>query len=233
MHGRMSGGVALPGERLSFLERGYSICRNVFEDGELTAIAAEFVDGKPGDRRFDLSGSLRETIFSGQLPALAAEFSGNVVRPTRLILFDKSVDNNWALGWHQDRTIAVADRADVKGYDVWSKKAGEWHVEPPVELMEKMITLRLSLDPSNAENGALEVIPGSHKFGRLNNAQTNELVEAGASELLSTGAGDVVILSTLILHRSKPSVSNSRRRVVQVDYTWGELPSPLAWALNK
>lgn len=37
-------------------------------------------------------------------------------RPVRALLFDKTQDMNWALGWHQDRTIAVRERIDVPGY---------------------------------------------------------------------------------------------------------------------
>jgi hypothetical protein len=31
-------------------------------------------------------------------------------------LASRSLEANWALGWHQDRTIAVATRAEVEGF---------------------------------------------------------------------------------------------------------------------
>ena len=46
------------------------------------------------------------------------------MRPVRVLYFDKNPDANWAVPWHQDRTIAVAQRIDVPGYDMWSVKAG-------------------------------------------------------------------------------------------------------------
>src|ERR1700739_3420143 len=35
---------------------------------------------------------------------------GRTARPVRAILFDKTPAVNWAVGWHQDRTIAVRAR---------------------------------------------------------------------------------------------------------------------------
>src|SRR5689334_13240 len=45
---------------------------------------------------------------SGPVGAIAKSMLGSRCRPVRAILFDKSAATNWALAWHQDRTIAVA-----------------------------------------------------------------------------------------------------------------------------
>lgn len=37
--------------------------------------------------------------------AIGAAVLGAAARPVRAILFDKTEERNWALGWHQDRTI--------------------------------------------------------------------------------------------------------------------------------
>src|SRR5438552_18606411 len=62
----------------------------------------------------------------GQIPALIL---GPECLPVRAILFDKSADQNWPLGWHQDRTIAVKQRIEVEGFGRWSIKSGMVHVE--------------------------------------------------------------------------------------------------------
>lgn len=64
----------------------------------------------------------------GQIPASVL---GRECFPVRAILFDKSAEQNWSLGWHQDRTIAVKQRIDVDGFGPWSVKSGMIHVEPP------------------------------------------------------------------------------------------------------
>ena len=98
--------------------------------------------GRPGVRLADLLAVQPLLTADGPIGRFAARFLGPECRPVRAILFHKSEQTNWALGWHQDRTIAVAERIEVPGYDHWNRKAGILHVEPPVEILEAMITLR-------------------------------------------------------------------------------------------
>ncbi len=100
----------------------------------------------------------------GQIPAFIL---GAECLPVRAILFDKSADQNWSLGWHQDRTVAVKQRIDLDGFGPWSIKSGMVHVEPPFDLLARMLTLRVHLDSVPATNAPLLVAPGSHKRGRI------------------------------------------------------------------
>lgn len=229
----MNGGrKVLNPDREFFKHHGFCIRRGVFAAESLKDMALEFVSGLRGQRLFSSAGIIGKLVTSGTLLEIANEFAPDEVRPTRVILFDKSPERNWSVGWHQDRTIAVAKRSAVDGYSVWSKKGGEWHVEPPFQVIEQTITLRLSVDPTTEHNGALEVIPGSHLEGRLNNEQTKSLAHKNEPDVIETGEGDVVILSSAVIHRSRPSKANSRRRVLQIDYSWAKLPPPLEWAFQ-
>ncbi len=77
---------------------------------------------------------------------LAADAIGKGARPVRAVLFNKAPESNWALGWHQDRTICVRARRDVAGFANWTVKQGMLHVEPPFGLLERMATMRVHLD---------------------------------------------------------------------------------------
>lgn len=88
-------------------------------------------------------------------------------RPVRVSYFDKSPEANWLVAWHQDLTIAVRKRMEVPGFGPWSVKDGVPHVQALVELLEQMITIRLHLDYCDESNGALRVLSGTHRFGRL------------------------------------------------------------------
>ena len=46
-------------------------------------------------------------------------------------------------------------------------KANVLRVQPPAEVLEHMVSMRLHLDNCGEENGALRVIPGSHLHGRV------------------------------------------------------------------
>src|SRR5699024_10016906 len=81
----------------------------------------------------------------------------------RVLFFDKPPERTWSLPWHKDLTIAVR-RNDLpsKRFTKPTVKAGIPHVEAPLEILDRMLTARVHLDPATADNGALKVAPGSH-----------------------------------------------------------------------
>lgn len=154
---------------------------------------------------------------------------GPEARAVRALLFDKRADANWALGWHQDRTIAVKERLHIDGYGPWSCKNGIHHVEPPIDILESMITLRVHLDPCGPANAPLKIIPGSHLLGRIPVADINEEVAGLGSYTCTAQQGDVWVYATTILHASDAATHPSSRRVLQLDYATRELPGGLQW----
>jgi len=187
--------------------------------------------GRPGSRLNDVS-SLRPWITAdGIVGQIVAGWLGPNAAPVRVILFDKSASSNWALGWHQDRTIAVQHRADVPGFGNWNLKGGIDHVEPPFDLIERMLTVRIHLDPVSRDNAPLLMSPGSHRCGKIADSRMDEVVKRlGIAQCLAD-AGDVWVYRTAIVHASKRSSLPTRRRVLQVDYSAEELPEPLRWHL--
>lgn len=162
----------------------------------------------------------------GKVPALEL---GSACHPVRAILFDKSPDQNWSLGWHQDRTIAVKHRMDVDGFGPWSIKSGMVHVEPPFELLSGMVTVRVHLDAVPATNAPLLVAPGSQKRGRIPTAEIPDVVRDCGIVPCLADAGDIWLYATPILHASEAAIEPRHRRVLQVDYATGHLPGGLEW----
>ncbi|TIX49866.1 phytanoyl-CoA dioxygenase [Alteraurantiacibacter aquimixticola] len=161
--------------------------------------------------------------------AVVAEKMGATPRSVRAILFDKNPHANWGLDWHQDRTIAVKERSEVAGFARWNVKQGIVHVEPPFRLLERMLTVRIHLDPVDESNGVLEVIPGSHKRGRIAEREVKRIVDEGPVVSCPALSGDCWVYRTPILHRSARSRSDGHRRVLQVDYSADDLPDRLEW----
>ncbi|UVO52507.1 phytanoyl-CoA dioxygenase family protein [Sphingomonas sp. SUN019] len=144
-------------------------------------------------------------------------------------MFDKTPATNWALGWHQDRTIVVRNRRDTSGYGPWTVKAGLHHVGPPFAIIDAMLTLRIHLDDVPENNAPLLVAPGSHRLGRLPEHDIVATVERlGTLACLAT-RGDVWAYATPILHASAASTTSAHRRVLQVDYSASTLPDGLLW----
>lgn len=151
-------------------------------------------------------------------------------RPVRAIYFDKSADANWGVAWHQDLTIALHARTEAAGFGPWSMKDGVPHVQPPAELLEKMLTIRLHLDDADETNGALRVLPGSHRLGRLTAERIQEMRTSRADFLCTATAGDALLMRPLLLHASHRSTSTRHRRVLHIEYAGFDLPEALSWA---
>jgi hypothetical protein len=165
----------------------------------------------------------------GVIGRLAARRLGPGARPVRAILFNKTADQNWSLAWHQDRTIAVAARIDVPGFTHWTVKSGVHHVEPPFDLLERMLTLRVHLDAVGPANAPLLIAHGSHRRGRIEEAQIPSIVAKLGTQACLAAAGDIWLYAAPILHASEPAAAPRSRRVLQVDFAAEDLPPPLEW----
>lgn len=153
---------------------------------------------------------------------------GDEAFAVRAIFFDKVPDANWSLFWHQDNVIAVKDRRDVPGFTAWSKKAGVWQVQPPAEVLAQMIAVRVYLDDCGPDNGPLRVLPGSHRFGWLDDefdAWKNRVPEV----VCTVRCGGVVTMCPLTLHASAAAQAVGHRRVIHIEYAAAELPAGLQW----
>ncbi len=154
---------------------------------------------------------------------------GGEPRPVRGIFFDKTSDANWLVPWHQDLTLTLRDRVELPGFGPWSVKEGIPHVQPPAEFLARMLTLRLHLDDTDDSNGALSVLPGSHRAGRMSPEQIQSLRSETPEELICAKAGDALLMCPLVLHASRRSASDRRRRVLHLEYAASPLPSGLVW----
>jgi Phytanoyl-CoA dioxygenase (PhyH) len=176
--------------------------------------------------------SIQAFSFFGVVGRLATQRLGPKARAVRAILFDKHEANNWALGWHQDRTIAVKTRRDVEGFGPWTVKAGTHHVAPPIMLLERMMTVRVHLDAVDADNAPLLIAPRSHCLGLIPEDQIDAVVAEHGQQSCLAKAGDIWIYSTSILHASARATYPRRRRVLQIDYSADDLPGGLEWAAD-
>ncbi len=186
------------------------------------------VDGA-GRRGLLTSPAVARWARSARMLALVRPHTNQEPRPVRAIYFDKSPGANWLVSWHQDLTLTMRSRIESPGFGPWSTKDGVPHVQPPVELLERMLTVRLHLDDADASNGALRVLPGSHRLGRLTAAQIQEQRALQPDVLCAASAGDALLMRPLLLHASGRSTSERHRRVLHIEYAAFDLPGGLQW----
>lgn len=192
------------------------------------ALATQPVD-RAGLRLASLPALASMLSATGAIGCHAATLLGQAARPVRAILFDKSAKTNWALGWHQDRTIAVRQRIETPGFGPWTVKSGIQHVAPPQSLLDRMLTLRLHLDPVDARNAPLLIAPGSHRHGRVAETEVASLVDSCGTHACLAARGDIWLYATPILHASDAATDPRHRRVLQFDYSADPLPGGLKW----
>lgn len=195
----------------------------------LRTLADERIGDRPGTR---LDGEIRLAALlatSGPIGGVAARLSSSAARAVRAVLFDKTVDANWTVAWHQDRTIPVAARREVEGFGPWSVKDGVPHVAPSFDILARMLTLRIHLDPVDDANAPLRVALGSHRLGRIAADQAESVAASGQQNVCHAEVGDIWAYRTPILHTSDRARTPTRRRVLQVDFADFELPGGLKW----
>ncbi|MCA8997583.1 MAG: phytanoyl-CoA dioxygenase family protein [Planctomycetaceae bacterium] len=145
----------------------------------------------------------------------------------RALFFDKPPEQTWALPWHKDLLIAVRPFERVEGYSRPRLRAGVWHTEPPVEVLQQMITLRIHLDAMTLDNGPLQVLSGSHLTGKALQTSKHE------PSTITSDAGDILAMRPLTVHssgRSSPDCP-SHRRVLHLEFSgMPSLPGRVEWA---
>lgn len=221
---------------LSSIERaGFAIVPGVLDEHSRVELLRE-LEGLLSESPAGVRGlaakvpSVRTLADSPAIRSLVTLVLGSEAQLVRSILFNKSDEANWQVAWHQDLAIAVAERAEVHGYSSWSLKEGVPHVQPPIELLERMLSVRLHLDPADETNGALWVSPGSHRLGRLPAAEAAAVAERNGKHLCVARAGDALLLRPLILHASRKAISTMPRRVIHLEFAGVSLPESLTWA---
>ncbi len=228
---------------MNSLERnGYALAPDVFSADcvvDLLAIIEPYCQAKFEDsgrsvhairNLFDVLPVLSDVAALPDIRKLIEPVLGQEAFVVRAIFFDKLPGANWKVSWHQDQTIAVKDRIDVPGFGPWSVKESVQHVEPPVSILENMLTVRIHLDDCGEDNGPLRVIPGSHRLGRLMVTDTNRLKKSTDEIACTVKAGGVVLMRPLVLHASSPSVRSKHRRVIHIEFANTGLPGGLSWA---
>jgi hypothetical protein len=163
-------------------------------------------------------GLARRPGLLGPLLAILGPDAGVV----RALFFDKPPGHSWALPWHKDYTVAVAEHRPSDVFGKPTTKAGVPHVEAPAELLDRMVTARVHLDDMTEENGPLRVIPGSHRCSG----------EEGEPVTVRCRAGDVLLMRPLLTHASghcRPDTARHRRIVHLECAPSAEMPDGFRW----
>lgn len=209
---------------------GFAILTNVLPVTRADALAGALAGLGAGYGMRNLLRACPEiAALADELKTLVAPVLGAAAFAARGIFFDKLPGANWEVGWHQDLSIAVAERIDAPGFSGWSVKQGVPHVQPPVAVLERMLAVRLHLDDSGADNGPLRVLRGSHASGRLTDEQVERWKQSSEEVACLVPKGGALLMRPLLLHASAPAKKPCHRRVIHLEYAADPLPHGLEW----
>ncbi len=219
---------------------GFALAPNLATAEEIAALIAFFDTADMarttrggetfGARNLLAFAPVQDIAASPRIAECLTPLLGPSYRAVRGLFFDKTANANWPVLWHQDLSLAVRERLDLPGWINWSLKQGVPHVQPPAEILGRMVTMRLHLDDCGPDNGPLRVMPGSHCEGLLTREAIRDRTVSGDVAVLAQ-AGDALFMRPLILHASSPARQPRHRRVLHLEFApAGLLPAGLAWA---
>jgi ectoine hydroxylase-related dioxygenase (phytanoyl-CoA dioxygenase family) len=223
------------------LRNGFSIIPEVFSETEISKIVHCIESANSNSDVFlqtkDLFAirqllkhipELQPLIFTANFKNILLGLNGEDCFLTKAIYFDKPEKSNWFVAYHQDLSISVSNKKETTGYQNWTKKRGQIGVQAPKEILESIFTIRIHLDDTNEQNGALKVIPKSHSNGILRLDSLN--LESKQETFCSVEKGGIMLMKPLLFHASNRSTGNRQRRVIHLEFSNRELAEELDWA---
>jgi len=107
----------------------------------------------------------------------------------------------------------------------WHQDYPYWYVRTPAHAHE-IVNAMILLDDAASDNGALSVLPGSHRNGPAprDRAEASQFLADAAridetrSVQVEARAGSVLFFPALLLHRSSPNASERERRALLLSY---------------
>lgn len=221
---------------------GYTILNNVYTENEiekLISLIEKKTENNTENATFRKSQDLfairqfhkeipetLDFIFNQNLKDIIENTFGKGYFITKSIYFDKPEKSNWFVAYHQDLTISVNKKIEIENFENWTVKQNQFAVQPPTAILEKNFTIRIHMDKTTKDNGALKVINNSHSKGifRVEN------LEIENETICEVEKGGIMIMRPLLFHASNKTTNNERRRVIHIEFSNQQLPDGLDWS---
>lgn len=228
-------------QKEEFIANGFTTLENIYstdEVGEILLRISQANSDKETFRKstdlFAIRQFLKEVpgvlniIFNDNLKVILKELLGDTYFVVKSIYFDKPQTSNWYVSYHQDLTISVDKKLELDGFEFWTSKQNQFAVQPPLAILQNVVTVRIHLDETDENNGALKVIPQSHLKGIYRPETIDWTIENEVT--CNVPKGGIMLMKPLLLHSSGRTINNRQRRVIHIEFSNQELPTELKWA---
>ncbi len=161
---------------------------------EVATLAYRRIDDLEQDPLF--LAYMQDPVFEG----IAQRYVGHEVSVFRSMFMNKPA--NWAqeLAWHQD-------------------VGAGWGID-----CDPIMTVWTALDEATVANGCMQIVPGSHRHGVINEghflSEAERAVYAADKDVidLPAAAGEAILLHNYLLHRSGANTTAAARRAFSCTY---------------
>lgn len=223
-----------------FFENGFAVIDDIYSAGETDKIKQIINNANTSKETFRKSEDLfairrflkelpdvGSIILNKRLITVINETFGSNYFITKSIYFDKPVNSNWYVAYHQDLTISVDKKTDIGGFGPWTVKQNQFAVQPPLEFLKDNFTVRIHLDDTDELNGALKVIPKTHNRNIFRPDSIG--VEINEERTCNVRKGGIMLMHPLLMHASGRTTNNQKRRVIHIEFSDKTLPAELKW----
>lgn len=222
-------------------QKGFSIIDSVYSEEEINSIL-KFIESQdsssPTFRKSEDLFAIRQFIkdfpeikklvFNEKLKSVISSIAGEDFFIVKSIYFDKPETSNWFVAYHQDLTISVDNKENIEGFGPWTTKHNQFAVQPPLEFLENIFTIRIHLDETDENNGALKVVDESHSKQIYRPETIDWNIEK--ESFCSVKSGGIMLMKPLLLHGSNRTSNQKRRRVIHIEFSNMSLPSQIKWS---
>jgi ectoine hydroxylase-related dioxygenase (phytanoyl-CoA dioxygenase family) len=224
-----------------FSEQGFHVVNDVYNKNEINTIS-NFINNlettNPIFRKTDDLFAIRQFIkefpeikkllFNERLKEVIKNIGGEDYFIVKSIYFDKPEKSNWFVSYHQDLTISVDKKIEDENFSNWTNKHNQFAVQPPKEILENIVTVRIHLDDTNEDNGALKVLKKSHlkSICRIDSIEFEKEIEV----FCNVKSGGIMLMKPLLFHASNKTTNDKNRRVIHIEFSNKLLPKKLQWS---
>ena len=207
-----------PGHCQEFADKGYMIARSLFSDDEIQGLSEVVVaDQQLASEAYgkrDASGS--ETKLAVRNELAESPYSA-IVRSQRIAGSMQTLLGDEVYHYHHKMMIK---EPRIGGAWEWHQDYGYWYNNGC--LYPDMASCLIAISPANRENGCLQVIPETHKMGRIDHVTVGDQFQTDPERVAAAldrhplvycelAPGDAIFFHSNLLHRSDANTSESSR----------------------
>ena len=207
-----------------FDKNGYFIIKGLFSIEELQPLIKESGTFSSHPSKFSVKDAKGNPAHLISWTHLANDFIGVLPRLKKMVSIPEQILDKEVSHWHSK--ISFKNPGSKSGWD-WHQDFGHWYREGC--LSPDMLSIGIALTPMNQDNGSMNFIRCSHKFGRIDHVPTGHSNSADpeyVTEALKRyevvpcilNPGDAVVFHCNLLHGSGPNLTEKHRSLIMCSY---------------